>query len=221
MGHHGWGGRPPASDAEARQRIVDATARCIDRHGVTKTTLSDVAGELGVTRQTVYRHFGRISEIIGEVAAQGAESFVDLMIAHLHKITDDPAEAVVEGMIFCVRTIPAEPRLSLLLQLEDTTAFGRGTTTQDTITYGAKMLQRFPVDWAAAGIEEEELQGLAEIIMRLLASLLQHPGEPPHDEDQLRTFLNRWLAPALSRTGPAKRRAKPSQESLSAPTSSP
>ncbi|WP_329353031.1 TetR/AcrR family transcriptional regulator [Streptomyces sp. NBC_01261] len=199
MGHHGWGGRPPASDAEARQRIIDATARCIDRHGVTKTTLSDVAGELGVTRQTVYRHFRRISDIIGAVAAQGAESFVDLMIAHLQGITD-PAEAVVEGMVFCVRTIPTEPRLSLLLQLGDTSAFGRGATTSDTIAYGAKMLQRFPVDWSAAGIGEDDLNGLAEIIMRLLTSLLQHPGEPPQDVTQLRTFLSRWLAPALSRT---------------------
>ncbi|MGD6741248.1 TetR/AcrR family transcriptional regulator [Streptomyces sp. BH106] len=197
MGHHGWGGRPPASDAEARQRIIDATARCVDRHGVTKTTLSDVAGELGVTRQTVYRHFGRLSDIIAEVAAQGAESFVDLMITHLQGITD-PAEAVVEGMIFCVRTIPTEPRLSLLLQLGDSTAFGRGATTGDTIVYGAKMLQRFPVDWSAAGIGEEDLDGLAEMIMRLLTSLLQHPGESPQDETRLRTLLNRWLAPALS-----------------------
>ncbi|MFI6519730.1 TetR/AcrR family transcriptional regulator [Spirillospora sp. NPDC050679] len=199
MGHHGWGGRPPASDAEARQRIIDATARCIDRHGVTKTTLSDVAGELGVTRQTVYRHFGRISDIIGEVAAQGAESFVELMIAHLQGITD-PAEAVVEGMVFCVRTIPTEPRLSLLLQLGDTGAFGRGATTGDTIAYGAEMLKRFPVDWEAAGIGEDDLNGLAEIIMRLLTSLLQHPGEPPQDEARLRALLNRWLAPALSLT---------------------
>ncbi|MGW6275348.1 TetR/AcrR family transcriptional regulator [Streptomyces sp. NPDC055060] len=208
MGHHGWGGRPPASDAEARQRIVDATARCIDRHGVTKTTLSDVAGELGVTRQTVYRHFGRISDIIGEVAAQGAESFVDSMIAHLQGITD-PAEAVVEGMVFCVRTIPAEPRLSLLLQFEDTTAFGRGTTTEETIAYGAKMLRRFPVDWTTAGIEQEDLPGLAEIIMRLLASLLQHPGQPPHDEEGLRTFLTRWLAPALRQPPQAGKRITP------------
>jgi AcrR family transcriptional regulator len=198
MGHHGWGGRPPASDTEARQRIVDATVRCIDRHGVTKTTLSDVATELGVTRQTVYRHFGRINDIIGEVAAQGAESFVDRLIAHLQGITD-PADAVVEGMVFCVRTIPTEPRLSLLLQLGDSSAFGRGATTRDTIAYGAEMLQRYPVDWAAAGIGEDDLNGLAEIIMRLLTSLLQHPSEPPQDEAHLRALLTRWLAPALLR----------------------
>ncbi|MBD2897112.1 TetR family transcriptional regulator [Spirillospora sp. NPDC000708] len=204
MAHHGWGGRPPASDAEARQRIVDATARCIDRHGVAKTTLSDVASELGVTRQTVYRHFARISDIVGEVAAQGAESFVDRLVAHLQGV-GDPAEAVVEGMMFCVRTIPTEPRLSLLLQLKDSSAFGRGATTADAIGYGARMLRRFPVDWAAAGVGEDDLTGLAEIIMRLLTSLLQNPSEPPHDDARLRAMLDRWLAPALRRPAPLHR----------------
>lgn len=198
MAHHGWAGRPPATEAEARQRIIDATAGCIDKYGVTKTTLSDVATELGVTRQTVYRHFARIGDIIGEVAARGADAFVDRLLAHLRDATD-PVEAVVEGMVFCVQTIPAEPRVSLLLQLGDTAAFGRGATTADTIAYGARMLRRFPVDWTGAGIAEADLPGLAEIIMRLLTSLLQHPAEPPHDEARLREFLNRWLAPALRR----------------------
>ncbi|MFA1541849.1 TetR/AcrR family transcriptional regulator [Actinomadura monticuli] len=202
MAHHGWGGRPPASDAEARQRIVDATARCVDRHGAAKTTLTDVANELGVTRQTVYRHFDRITDIIGEVAAQGAESFVDRLIAHLRGI-GDPAEAVVEGMVFCVRTIPTEPRLSLLLQLTDSDAFGRGATTADVIAYGAQMLRRYPVDWEAAGVGADDLHGLAEIIMRLLTSLLQHPADPPRDEARLRALLTRWLAPALS-AGPGR-----------------
>ncbi|OLT11927.1 TetR family transcriptional regulator [Actinomadura sp. CNU-125] len=196
MAHHGWGGRPPASDAEARQRIVDATARCIDRHGAAKTTLSDVANELGVTRQTVYRHFARIGDIVGEVAAQGAESFVDRLVAHLQGI-GDPAEAVVEGMMFCVRTIPTEPRLSTMLQIRDSGAFGRGATTADAIAYGARMLHRFPVDWAAAGIGADELTGLAEIIMRLLTSFVEHPSDPPHEHDRIRALLDRWLAPAL------------------------
>ncbi|MCD0449276.1 TetR/AcrR family transcriptional regulator [Actinocorallia sp. API 0066] len=196
MAHHGWGGRPPASHAEARQRIIDATARCVDRHGVAKTTLSDVANELGVTRQTVYRHFDRISDIIGEVAAQGAASFVDRLVDHLQGVTD-PAEAVVEGMIFCVRTIPTEPRLSLLLQLADSTAFGRGATTADTIAYGARMLRRYPVDWDAAGLTDTDLNSLAEIIMRLLTSFLQHPSDPPPSDTHLRTLLHRWLSPAL------------------------
>lgn len=196
MAHHGWAGRPPATDAEARQRIVEATARCVDRHGAAKTTLSDVATELGVTRQTVYRHFARVSDIIAEVAAQGADAFVDRLVAHLRDLTD-PAQAVVEGMIFCIRTLPAEPRVSLLLHLDDTDAFTRGATTSTTIAYGARVLRRFTVDWQAAGITEPDLLGLAEMIMRLLSSFLQHPGSTPQDEVQLRALLQRWLAPAL------------------------
>lgn len=160
-----------------------------------KTTLSDVAAELGVTRQTVYRHFARISDIVAEVAAQGADAFADRLVAHLSGVTD-PAEAVVEGMLFCLRTIPAEPRVSLLFQLGDSTAFGQGAT----IAYGARMLRRFAVDWEAAGITDADLPGLAEMIMRLLSSLLQHPATPPRDEARVRALLVRWLAPALAVT---------------------
>jgi AcrR family transcriptional regulator len=57
MGRRGWGGSPPADDEEARKRIVDAAIRLIERRGAQRTSLSDVAAFLSVTRPTVYRHF--------------------------------------------------------------------------------------------------------------------------------------------------------------------
>lgn len=198
MGNHGWGGNPPATDDEARQRIVDATARVIDRRGVAKTSLSDVASELGVTRQTVYRHVGSLPAAVSLVAWQGAEAFVDRMIAHLQGV-DDPAEAVVEGFLFCLRTVPSDPRLSLLLQLGDTDAFGRTATAPDILAYGAEKLRLFPVDWSAGAVADNDLPGLAEMILRLLISMLQNPFDPPRPEAEVRAFLERWLAPALRR----------------------
>jgi AcrR family transcriptional regulator len=198
MGNHGWGGRPPATDEEARQRIIDATACVIDRRGVAKTSLSDVATELGVTRQTVYRHLGSLNTIVGLVAWQGAESFVDRMIEHLEHVgVDNPAEAVVEGFLFCLRTVPDDPRLSLLLQLGDAEAFSRTATAPDILAYGAEKLRRFPVDWDAGGVLDADLAGLAEMILRLLISMLQNPFDPPRPEADARAFLERWLAPAL------------------------
>lgn len=197
MAQHGWGGRPPATDAEARQRIIDATATCIDRYGAAKTTLSDVATELGVTRQTVYRYFSRLNDIFGEVAAQGAQSFTDAMIEHLRGVSS-AAEAVVEGMLFSLRTIPTDSRVSLLLQVDDDGAFGRGATSEETVRYGAEMLRRFPVDWSAAGVTEDDLDGLAELILRLLTSLLQNPSSPTRSDDELRAWLRRWVAPAVT-----------------------
>jgi len=200
MGNHGWGGRPPATDDEARQRIIDATAQVIDRRGVAKTSLSDVATELGVTRQTVYRHLGSLNTIVGLVAWQGAEAFVDRMIEHLERVgVRNPAEAVVEGFLFCLRTVPADPRLSLLLQLGDTDAFSRTGTAPDILDYGAEKLRRFPVDWRAGGVSDADLSGLAEMILRLLISMLQNPFDPPRPEAEVRAFLERWLAPALRR----------------------
>lgn len=198
MGNHGWGGNPPATDDEALQRVVDATAAVIDRRGVAKTSLSDVATELGVTRQTVYRHVGSLPAAVSLVAWQGAEAFVDRMIEHLQG-SAGPAEAVVEGFLFCLRTVPSDPRLSLLLQLGDADAFVRTASTPDVLAYGAEKLRLFPVDWSAGGVADDDLPGLAEMILRLLISMLQNPFDPPRPEAEVRAFLERWLAPALRR----------------------
>lgn len=126
MAQHGWGGNPPRTEDEARQRIIDAATRCIDRRGVARTTLSDVATELDVTRPTVYRYYPGLG---------------DRLVAHLHGVSS-PEAAVVEGIVFCVRTIPAEPRLSLPLQIDGASGFGRGATADATVEYGALMLRR-------------------------------------------------------------------------------
>ncbi|MGH3474563.1 MAG: TetR/AcrR family transcriptional regulator, partial [Aeromicrobium sp.] len=68
MGHHGWQGNPPRTEDEARQRIIAATTSCVERLGSTKTTVSEVAAELGVTRQTVYRYYPSHAELLGAVA---------------------------------------------------------------------------------------------------------------------------------------------------------
>jgi len=71
-------------------------------------------------------------------------------------------------------------------------------TPEATLAYGALMLRRYPVDWASAGVSEDDLDGLAEMIMRLLISMLQNPADPPRPEADVRRFLERWLTPALS-----------------------
>ena len=74
---HGWRGDPPGSEAEARERIVGAAMRCVDRYGPEKTGLSDVAHELGVTRQTVYRYFAGTDDLLAAVARSAADSYLD------------------------------------------------------------------------------------------------------------------------------------------------
>ena len=62
---------------------------------------------------------------------------------------------------------------------------------------GADILRRVPVDWSEIGVGDDELEGLAEILMRLFVSFLQYPADPPRSEDELRALVRRWLGPAL------------------------
>ena len=197
MGYHGWQGNPPGTEDEARRRIVTAATACIDRVGLAKTSFSDIAAEAGVTRQTVYRYFPSLADILTAVAVAGAEEFAERMERHLASF-GSAEDAAVESVVFAVRTIPAEPYMGLLLQAGETTTFTAGATSPLSFSLGARILRNLPVDWAAAGITtDEDLRGLAEVLMRLFISFLQYPPTPPLTDDQLRAFVRRWIGPAL------------------------
>ncbi|MDQ7802469.1 TetR/AcrR family transcriptional regulator [Amycolatopsis sp. A133] len=197
MGHHGWQGNPPGTEDEARRRIVEAATACLDRAGLAKTSLSDVAAEAGVTRQTVYRYFPGLKDILRAVALAGVEEFAGRMARHL-AASGSAAEAAVESVVFAVRAIPGEPHMGLLLQAGEADYFTDGVLSPLAFSFGAGILRNVPVDWAAAGITTEaELQGLAEVLMRLFLSFLQYPSTPPHTDDELRALVRRWIGPAL------------------------
>jgi AcrR family transcriptional regulator len=197
MGYHGWQGNPPGTEDEARRRIVEAATACIDRAGLAKTSLSDIAVEAGVTRQTVYRYFPSLTDILTAVAVAGAEEFAERMERHLASF-DSAAEAAVESVVYAVRTLPDEPYLGLLLQAGEADSFTMGVTSPLAFSLGARILRNLPVDWSAVGVtSDDDLRGLAEILMRLFISFLQYPSTPPLTDDQLRALVRRWIGPAL------------------------
>ncbi|HYP95908.1 MAG TPA: helix-turn-helix domain-containing protein, partial [Mycobacterium sp.] len=53
-----------ASTDDARERILAAAERCIDRHGIRKTTMDDVASEVGLSRPSVYRYFADRDDLL-------------------------------------------------------------------------------------------------------------------------------------------------------------
>jgi AcrR family transcriptional regulator len=197
MGYHGWQGNPPGSENEARRRIVAAATACVDRLGPAKTSLSDIATEAGVTRQTVYRYFPRLADILAAVAEAGAEDFAERMERHLAAF-DTPEEAAVESVVWAVRTIPQEPYMGLLLRAGEPDSFTAGVTSPLSFSLGARILGNLPVDWSAVGVTTDaDLRGLAEVLMRLFTSFLRYPSTPPLTDDELRALVRRWIGPAL------------------------
>ena len=194
MRRHGWSGDIPADDDEAVARILAAARAAIDERGT--VSVSEVAQTLGVTRQTIYRYFPTQEALLGGTALASVDSFLDRLAAHLGSITD-PTEAVVEGIAYTVEQIAHDKYLSLVLQPGKASAFTPGVTSDMSISFGRSILQRFDIDWAAAGFTGEKLDELVEVMLRMLQSLIVDPGRPARAGTRLRSFLEDWIAPSV------------------------
>lgn len=196
MRTHGWSGAKPADDREAAARILEAARRRIDTSGMS-FGISDVAKDVGVTRQTVYRYFPSTEALLIAAAVTEVDPFLDRLARHLRGI-HDPADAVVEGIALTLERLPDERYMSLLLAPGKASAFSAGVTSDVALTFGRAIVDRFDVDWDAAGFTGADLAQLVEFMLRVLQSLVIDPGRPPRRGGELRAFLRRWVAPAIT-----------------------
>jgi AcrR family transcriptional regulator len=194
MRRHGWAGDIPADDDEAISRIISTTRQAIDEHGT--VSVSEVAETLGVTRQTIYRYFPTHEALLAATAMASVNGFLDRLADHLGSITD-PTVAVVEGIAYTYEQLATDRYLSLVFQPGKASAFTAGVTSDMAISFGRAMLQRFAVDWIAAGFAEPKLDELVEVMLRTLQSLIVDPGRPPRSGTTLRDFLDEWVAPSV------------------------
>ena len=194
MRRHGWSGDIPADDDEAVGRIIAVARREID--GTGSVSVSSVAQELGVTRQTVYRYFPTQESLMAATAMSAVDAFLDRLARRLGSITD-PTDAVVEGIAYTVEQIPRDRYLSLVMTPGKASAFTAGVTSDLAIGFGRSILERFDIDWPAAGFDDEKLRDLVEFMLRTLQSFIVDPGGPARQGAGLRAYLRAWIAPAV------------------------
>lgn len=198
MRSHGWGGQPPADAAEARRRILTATRTRLTTAGT--TNISEIADDLGVTRQTVYRHFSTTEELLDGASLDAANDLQEQLISHVLDHLDgsgDAADAAVEAVAYVYEYLRNDPALNRLLapgRISSTTA---ALTAPSSIAIGGKLLGGLGVDWSDVGLAEDDQLELVEHLLRTLQSLVLDPGDPPRTGDELRAYLRRWVAPAL------------------------
>src|SRR5437588_5734328 len=62
-----WGYHAAEEADAARERIIDAAEAAIQRWGVARTRIDDIAAEARCGRTTIYRYFGNRDNVIVEV----------------------------------------------------------------------------------------------------------------------------------------------------------
>jgi AcrR family transcriptional regulator len=199
MRAHGWAGSPPSDATEARARILTATRERLAEFGTTST--AEVAENVGITRQTVYRYFPTTEDLLNaaatEAVAELTTDLVDHVRAHLAATDGDAGDAVVEGVAYVFEHLREDPALKRLIapgRLGSTVA---DLTSSSSIDLGRILIAGFGIDWDELGWDETRQRELVEHLLRTLQSLVLDPGDPVRSGSELRAYLQRWLAPAL------------------------
>jgi AcrR family transcriptional regulator len=190
---HGWSGAKPASDEEAVARILGAASRVIEAQG-SDFSISDVARTVGVTRQTVYRYFPSTEALLVAGAVHAVDGFLDRVTEHLAGVTD-PAEAVTEAVATALEWLPRERYIGLLMA-PGRSAHAQSVTSDLALRFGREMVTRLDVDWAAVGLSDDDVDDLAEHLLRTIQSFVVDPGRPPRRGAELRAYLRRWVGNA-------------------------
>jgi AcrR family transcriptional regulator len=86
-----------AEDAE--ELLKKAAQTCVERHGIQKTTMDDIAREAGVSRPTLYRYFQDRDELLMSVLSDRSRE----LVGRFHRfIAQQPSfrEALIEGLLY-------------------------------------------------------------------------------------------------------------------------
>src|SRR6201987_3619752 len=89
----------PASTDDSRERILAAAERCIDRHGIRKTTMDDIASEVGLSRPSVYRYFAGRDDLLVELMTRHARALNDRAHKSISRQGSLP-DQIVEGLLY-------------------------------------------------------------------------------------------------------------------------
>jgi AcrR family transcriptional regulator len=191
---------PPALDP-----FLDATSRCFARYGVRRTSVQDVAHELGVNRTTVYRQVGNIEQQAMLLAARDAHRVLAALPARI-SFPVGP-HTVVELTATLVREARAHPVLAKMLA-DERDLIG-SFVAQDvpelmeraTAAVAPLVALAMNTSTGTGQLARRDPVALAQWLVRIAASLILI--EPP---GRLEDFLAELLVPALTPAGPEPRR---------------
>jgi len=106
----------PALDT--RTRILEAAVVCVERRGLAKTSLEDVATEAGVSRATLYRWFdGGRDQLISETVAWEIGRFLGELAEAVEPEPDLEAK-LVRGLVWGHRAVEEHALLQRILGTE-------------------------------------------------------------------------------------------------------
>ncbi|MGB7165388.1 MAG: TetR/AcrR family transcriptional regulator [Mycobacterium sp.] len=189
----------PTSADDARERILAAAERCIDRHGIRKTTMDDVACEVGLSRPSVYRYFADRDDLLIELITRHARVLLGRARKSISRHTSLP-DQLVEMVLYTAEHARRDPLTRHIIDPDATSLGRRMIASGTTETMRAEMWD--PVLDAAvannelpSGLPRSDTQlWLGNVTLMVMRGLEDGEG----DVRRYRSILRRFVVPAFA-----------------------
>ncbi len=189
---------PDTEGDRARQRLITAAEACVDRYGVAKTTVEDVALAAGVSRATAYRYVSGRDEVILAVLMRELGRLAERIRQRSARSTDVRATVITE-ILYAVRSVRRNDKLLALLAPD--------RLGLPTITGAHEAVWEFCSTRLLPLVEGAQARGLigagvdardlVEFLLRLGFSLLVVDGPAPRSDSRERAFVAAVVRPLL------------------------
>ncbi|OHV06958.1 TetR/AcrR family transcriptional regulator [Mycobacterium talmoniae] len=184
---------------DPRDRILAGADRCIARYGVRKTTMEDIASEVGMSRPGVYRYFSDRDDLLLALVTRHAQVLRD----RAHKVIARQAclqDQIVEGLLYTVSEARLDPVARYIVDPEGSGLGRRYIESRMSETMSATFFDP-ALDIAYVNNElprdlprSDVYLWLASLALMLMRGL--EDGEA--DLARYRTILRRFVAPAFA-----------------------
>jgi AcrR family transcriptional regulator len=189
----------PTSADDARERILAAAERCIDRHGIRKTTMDDVACEVGLSRPSVYRYFADRDDLLIELITRHARALLDRSRKSVSRQSSLP-DQIVETVLYTAEHARRDPLTRHMID-PDGTSLGRRMNASGTTEVMRAEMWDPVLDAAVANNElppglprSDTHLWLGNITVMVMRGLEDGDG----DVRRYRSILRRFVVPAFA-----------------------
>jgi AcrR family transcriptional regulator len=189
----------PTSTDDARERILAAAERCIDRHGIRKTTMDDVAAEVGLSRPSVYRYFADRDDLLIELITRHGRVLHARARKSISRQSSLP-DQIVETVLFTAEHARRDPLTRHVIE-PDGTSLGKRMIASGTSEMCRAEMWDPILDAAVAnnelppGLPRSDIHlWLANVTKMVMRGLEDGDG----DVRRYRSILRRFVVPAFA-----------------------
>ncbi|KRF12472.1 TetR family transcriptional regulator [Nocardioides sp. Soil797] len=167
-----------------RDRIVEAAANLTTQHGWAWVTMSKLADEVGVSRQTVYNEIGTKPALAEAMILHELSRFLELVTTAFDEVPDDLVEAIRRASCSVLEFAQDNKLLHAVVSAThgaDTELLPLLTTHSQSLLGVAKMVVGERVQSYDVPLDSSRLDAAIDMVVRVVLSHVMQPSATPDE----------------------------------------